>query len=273
VLDNIANEAPVWGDINGDGNPELIYNSPNAYGYATYDPSQPEKPWVFHPVSDERFQYIYLASGAGFGDITGNGANDMLCPSGWWENSGENLWVFHEYQFAENSAQMYVYDVDGDGVNDVICVWNCHKYGLVWHKQIRGENGEINWQMREILPINPDLESEDLRVSQMHALSLADINGDGIPEIITGKRFWAHGEHGDTEPGKPAVVCVFKIKRGDNGEVDFIPHIIDENSGVGTQVVAANLIGGEKNKRLDILTSNKKGVYVHYNNSPGINQL
>ena len=48
-----------------------------------------------------------------------------------------------------------------------------------------------------------------------------------------------------------------------------MPRIIDDDSGVGTQVIAANLIGGGHN-RMDILTSSKKGAYVHYNNSPGV---
>ena len=36
---------------------------------------------------------------------------------------------------------MLVYDVDGDGLNDVITAWHCHLYGLVWYRQIRDEQG------------------------------------------------------------------------------------------------------------------------------------
>jgi len=168
-----------------------------------------------------------------------------------------------ERSFAENAAQMYVYDVDGDGLNDVITVWHCHKYGLVWHKQIRGANGEISWEKHEILPVQPDLESKDLRISQMHSLALADTDGDGIKEIITGKRFWAHGEHGDPESNQPAVIYAFEIKRGESG-VEFIPHMIDGDSGAGTQIITADLSGGG---RADVLTSGKKGVYAHFYNS------
>ena len=32
--------------------------------------------------------------------------------------------------------------------------------------------------------------------SQLHAVDLADIDGDGLKDIVDGKRFWAHGHNG-----------------------------------------------------------------------------
>ena len=55
-------------------------------------------------------------------------------------------WIRHPFKFADAAAQMLVYDVDGDGLNDVITAWHCHQYGLVWYKQIRDDKGEITWQ-------------------------------------------------------------------------------------------------------------------------------
>jgi hypothetical protein len=85
------------------------------------------------------------------------------------------------------------------------------------------------------------------------------MNNDGIPDIITGKRFWAHGEKGDAEPDAPAMLLWLECKR-DRGNVRFVPHVIDDDSGVGTQVVAARL---SCHGLPDVLTSNKKGTYVH----------
>jgi len=88
---------------------------------------------------------------------------------------------------------------------------------------------------------------------------LADINGDGIKDFVVGKRFWAHGPGGDADPGAPAVVYWIEIKRPEKGKVEFVPHLIDADSGVGTQFAVADMNGDGK---LDVIVSNKKGVYV-----------
>ena len=83
----------------------------------------------------------------------------------------------------------------------------------MWYKQIRSDKGEITWKQNVILPPKPDLKSDALRISQLHAMDLVDINGDGLKDIVTGKRFWAHGPTGDVEPDAPAVVYWFELRR------------------------------------------------------------
>jgi len=100
-------------------------------------------------------------------------------------------WIRHDYKFADAAAQMLVYDVDGDSLNDVVTAWHCHLYGLVWHKQVRGEAGQIGFQQHVILPSEPDLNSSDLRISQFACLRAGRHDGDGLNDILTGKRFWA----------------------------------------------------------------------------------
>ena len=85
---------------------------------------------------------------------------------------------------------------------------------------------------------------------------LADINGDGLPDFVTGKRWWSHGG-GGPGGGEPAVLHWFELKRQKGGPV-WTRHQIDNNSGVGTAFEVADVDG---DGLLDIVTSNKKGTF------------
>ncbi len=268
ALKNVGNESPVWGDVNGDGRPDLVFNIDGFLGYGTWDPAKPDEPWVFHPVSTEG-RYRRYTHGVGLGDINGDGRVDILEGARWWEQPASQEpgkpWIPHDYKFAAAAAQMLVYDVDGDGLSDVVTAWHCHHYGLVWHRQLRDDNGTIGFRQHTILPPSPDMDSQDLRISQLHALDLVDMNGDGLLDVLTGKRFWAHGPKGDKEPNAPAVVYWFELQRHADGNVQFIPHQIDDDSGVGTQVAAADL---NNDQTPDVIVGNKKGTFV-FLSAPG----
>ena len=69
------------------------------------------------------------------------------------------------------------------------------------------------------------------------------MDGDGLKDIVTGKRFWSHGRTGDPDRNDDAVLYWFKLVRAQDGSVDFVPHLIDNDSGVGTQVVVTDING------------------------------
>jgi hypothetical protein len=153
---------------------------------------------------------------------------------------------------------MHVYDVDGDRDNDVITSLQAHGYGLAWFENVKDEKGEITFKQHLIIGSKNEENKYGIKFSQMHAVDLVDMDGDGVKDIITGKRYWAHGPKGDAEPDAPAVLYWLKLVRSNSG-VDFVPYEIDNDSGVGTQVIAADITN---DGLVDVLVGNKKGHFV-----------
>lgn len=94
---------------------------------------------------------------------------------------------------------------------------------------------------------------------QTHALQFQDIDGDGLKDLITGRRYWAHGPRGDHSPADPALLYWFKAKKDKTGMTTFEPRQIDDASGIGTQFAVEDVDGDGK---LDVVISNKRGVFL-----------
>ena len=255
------NESPMLADIDGDGQKDLLCMSNGTIGYATIDLKNPTELWKWNAISPkDKKSYQRFSHGIGHGDINGDGLTDILEIRGWREQpadwDGKSPWKLHEAKFGtKGGAQMFGYDVNADGRTDVITSLDAHGFGLAWFEQAQ----DGSWK-RHLITGTPDEKgSTGITFTQPHAIDLADINGDGTMDIITGKRFWAHGPEGDVEPNQPAVLYAFLLNRK-NGQASYTPEIIDDSSGVGCQVMAADV--NEDNK-LDIVVGNKKGCFVH----------
>jgi hypothetical protein len=261
ALDVTDNESPTYTDLTGDGKPEIVCASKGAYGWASPDPSDPTKPWKWHNLSSNN-NYHKFTHGMGVGDVNGDGRMDLLEKDGWWEQpaslAGDPVWKQHKWTFGTGGAQMYAYDVNGDGLNDVITSLAAHGYGLAWFEQFR-EGGEIKFKEHTFMNKEANENKYGVHFSQLHAIDLVDMDGDGLKDIVTGKRFWAHGPSGDPEPNGTPVLYWFQLVRGKDKSVDWIPHLVDDASGTGTQVLAADING---DKRPDIVVGNKRGVFV-----------
>ena len=157
-------------------------------------------------------------------------------------------------------AQMYAYDVNGDGLNDVITSFAAHAYGLAWYEQVRSKDGAITFKQHTILSLEQKRTPNEFGVcfSELHAVDLIDMDGDGLKDIVTGKRYWSHGRVGDPDRNETAVLFWFKLQRGPKKTASFTPYLIDDASGVGTQIVALPV---SSKKYPDVVVGNKRGTF------------
>jgi hypothetical protein len=246
VLQTAGIESPALADIDLDGKMDIVCN----------DITAKQVIWLKSPVTatDSLWQRFVISRdpqrathqythGLGWGDVNKDGRNDIIIKSGWWESPAsvkEEDWKFHEANLGEDCANMFVVDADKDGDQDILSS-SAHNYGIWWHEQ----SGE-KWIRHDISKL----------FSQSHALQMEDINGDKIPDLITGKRYFAHN---GKDPGafEPSVLYWFEFIPGKKPV--WIPHLIDDNSGIGNNFVVKDM---NNDGWADIITSNKKGVFL-----------
>jgi hypothetical protein len=99
----------------------------------------------------------------------------------------------------------------------------------------------------------------------LHAIDLVDFDGDGLLDILTGKRWWAHGPTGDAQPNAAPVLYAMLLRRSADGAVTYLPHLIDDTTGIGTQIVAMDANG---DGRPDVIVGNKRGTAILLSEKP-----
>jgi hypothetical protein len=247
----------AW-DVDGDGVPEIVPNTPGGslvvYKLALDARGKGTGRFEPHTIWDQR-----QGHGLGFGDISGCGRGDFVMTGGWLEAPPDRYgsrWAFHPFEappWSGSSVPILVADVNGDGRGDLI-VGNGHGYGLDWVEQTGDPRDSRSWKRHPIDPYN----------GQYHDLMWVDLDGDGKPELLTGKR---HRAHCGNDPGEWDDYGIYYFKwTGENFAKQVIAYgPIGESTGCVIHFAAADLHG---TGRLDLVAPGKDGLYVFFNEGP-----
>ncbi|MCP4784157.1 MAG: VCBS repeat-containing protein [Fuerstiella sp.] len=250
----------LW-DVDGDGKAlEVVPSVTGTIWYELAKTGSSKQQLIKHVISEKT-----LAWGCGVGDVNGDGRPDMLRPDAWFEAPADprkGTWKEHplaighiEEGKSDHTPQIFTQDINGDGLNDIVTS-SAHKLGIFWYQQI-SSGSTITWKQHII----------DATWTQAHSLAMADLDGDGDNDLITGKRFFAHD--GRDPDGNGTLGLYWYEFKQDQAQRDLSRvwerHVIsfDEGIGSGMNIPIVDL---DHDGDLDFVVTGKWGGPVWFEN-------
>lgn len=226
--------------------------------------------WVAHTISDKVNETVKDIQGSngihggfapkGVNDLNGDQFADVVTPAGWYKNPGKNKdssWEFHKWTFPIGvipnpygiSCRSWITDLDVDGDNDIIYTDCDVAYSKGYW--IRNKGNSI-FERRELPSLGDSTGS-------FHSLAVADFDGDGDLDIVS-------GEQEDPDPGmKPAGLKErgwIWLNVGNSHKPKF-KEIVFQVDNPGWHEAQTGDVDGDGD--IDIVSKvwNKDGVYYH----------
>ena len=268
-------------DLNNDGKALEVLPQFTGAGNAPLSWYELQKgKWVKHVVSSQSHGH-----GIGAGDVNGDKRNDIITPQGWFEAPADiqapGNWTLHATDWSQlpaglgrgwplspagrrrrlrlscrlkprsRAAGRVRLHVRGRrqqgrpqrrGDDDGAQLWR------VWFEQ----TSDGQWTRRMI----------DNTWANAHSSAMADVNGDGQPDLVAAKRYFGRTGN-DPAEREPMGIYWYQFRPGPKG-VEWIRHIVDYGgrAGGGLQMIVEDMDGdGDR----DVVTAGKTGVFLSEN--------